>query len=169
MFNLLVRVRCTSFPEIRVMCLLTFRTTFTLHYSGLRSPGQSNSTYFWNDSWVQTFRSIYQHLLSCFVLNTPPVFAVSRARSSEICIFSQNHYRQMIRGSMLTWTGGAVQILVTCFASSLSFVPSFHPFLSSYFFLEFFSYEKVGDCIPAIALSLKIPTRVIIFRLYTSK
>ena len=26
-------------------------------YSGLRSPGQSNSTYFWNDSWVQTFHS----------------------------------------------------------------------------------------------------------------
>ena len=26
-------------------------------YSGLRSPGRSNSTYFWNDSWVQTFRN----------------------------------------------------------------------------------------------------------------
>ena len=25
--------------------------------SGLRSPGRSNSTYFWNDSWVQTFHS----------------------------------------------------------------------------------------------------------------
>ena len=24
-------------------------------YSGLRSPGRSNLTYFWNDSWVQTF------------------------------------------------------------------------------------------------------------------
>ena len=24
---------------------------------GLRSPGQSNSTYFWNDSWVQTFHN----------------------------------------------------------------------------------------------------------------
>ena len=24
-------------------------------YSGLRSSGRSNSTYFWNDSWVQTF------------------------------------------------------------------------------------------------------------------
>ena len=24
-------------------------------YSGLRSPGRSNSTYFWSDSWVQTF------------------------------------------------------------------------------------------------------------------
>ena len=24
-------------------------------YSGLRSTGRSNSTYFWNDSWVQTF------------------------------------------------------------------------------------------------------------------
>ena len=23
--------------------------------AGLRSPGRSNSTYFWNDSWVQTF------------------------------------------------------------------------------------------------------------------
>ena len=26
-------------------------------YSGLRSPGRSNSTYFWNDSWVKTFHS----------------------------------------------------------------------------------------------------------------
>ena len=26
-------------------------------HSGLRSPGQSNSTYFWNDSWVETFHS----------------------------------------------------------------------------------------------------------------
>ena len=26
-------------------------------YSGLRSPGRSNSTYFWNDSWVQTFHN----------------------------------------------------------------------------------------------------------------
>ena len=24
-------------------------------YSGLNSPGRSNPTYFWNDSWVQTF------------------------------------------------------------------------------------------------------------------
>ena len=28
-------------------------------YSGLRSPGRSNSTYFWNDSWVQTFHNMY--------------------------------------------------------------------------------------------------------------
>ena len=26
-------------------------------YSGLRSPGRSNSTYLWNDSWVQTFHN----------------------------------------------------------------------------------------------------------------
>ena len=26
-------------------------------YSGLHSPGRSNSTYFWNDSWVQTFHN----------------------------------------------------------------------------------------------------------------
>ena len=26
-------------------------------YSGLRSPRRSNLTYFWNDSWVQTFHS----------------------------------------------------------------------------------------------------------------
>ena len=26
-------------------------------YSGLRSPGQLNSTYFWNDSWVQAFHN----------------------------------------------------------------------------------------------------------------
>ena len=26
-------------------------------YSGPRSPGRSNSTYFWNDSWVQTFHN----------------------------------------------------------------------------------------------------------------
>ena len=28
-------------------------------YSELRSPGRSNSTYFWNDSWVQTFHSFF--------------------------------------------------------------------------------------------------------------
>ena len=27
-------------------------------YSGLRSPGRSNSTYFWNDSYIQTFHKI---------------------------------------------------------------------------------------------------------------
>ena len=27
-------------------------------YSGLRSPGRLNSTYFWNDSWVQTFHKV---------------------------------------------------------------------------------------------------------------
>ena len=28
-----------------------------LIYSGLHSPRRSNSTYFWNDSWVQTFHN----------------------------------------------------------------------------------------------------------------
>ena len=28
-------------------------------YSGLPSPGRSNSTYFWNDSWVQAFHNEY--------------------------------------------------------------------------------------------------------------
>ena len=28
-------------------------------YSGLRSPGRSKSTYFWNDSWVQTVHNKY--------------------------------------------------------------------------------------------------------------
>ena len=32
-------------------------------YSGLRSPGRLNSTYFWNDSWVQTFHSIMVELV----------------------------------------------------------------------------------------------------------
>ena len=27
-------------------------------YSGLHSPGRSNSTYFWNDFWVQTFHKV---------------------------------------------------------------------------------------------------------------
>ena len=30
-------------------------------YLGLRSPGWSTSTYFWNDSWVQTFHSGVLH------------------------------------------------------------------------------------------------------------
>ena len=65
-------------------------------------------------------------MLSCFVLNTLPIFAVSRARSSEIFIFFfKTHYRQMARGSMLTWTGGAVQILHTFFPSSLFSYPCF--------------------------------------------
>ena len=49
----------------------------------------------------------------------------------------------MARGFMFTWTSGAVQILLTCFASSLSFIPLFHPFLASQFFLAFF---QLGEC-----------------------
>ena len=60
------------------------------------------------------------------MLNTLPIFAVSRARSSEICIFSQNHYRQMARVSVLTWTGGAVQIP----SHLLRFIPFFHTLVS---------------------------------------
>ena len=35
-------------------------------YSGLSSPGRSNSTYFWNDSWVQTFHKSQYMLMSSF-------------------------------------------------------------------------------------------------------
>ena len=47
--------------------VVIFRVNWSQHHqslstttalSGLRSPGRSNSTYFWNDSWVQTFHSI---------------------------------------------------------------------------------------------------------------
>ena len=31
-------------------------------YSGLRSPGRPNSTYSWNDSWVQTFHSFTKNI-----------------------------------------------------------------------------------------------------------
>ena len=38
-------------------------------YSGLLSPGQSNSTYFWNDSSVQTFHSINSiAIITCITL-----------------------------------------------------------------------------------------------------
>ena len=41
-------------------------------YSGLRSTGRSNSTYFWNDSWAQTFHSkdniIIFHIHKCYLI-----------------------------------------------------------------------------------------------------
>ena len=45
-------------------------------YSGLRSPGRSNSTYFWNDSWVQTFHwdiSVSKRKVSQFT-NDKPIY-----------------------------------------------------------------------------------------------
>ena len=38
-------------------------------YSGLLSPGRSNSTYFWNDSRVQTFHSVTNYVsINCDIL-----------------------------------------------------------------------------------------------------
>ena len=88
MFNLLVRVRCTSFPEIRVMCLLTLAFLFCVKYPSRLCSFESKT--FWN-----------------------------------LHFFLRTHYRQMAWGSMLTWTGGAVQILLTCFPSSLFSYPCF--------------------------------------------
>ena len=61
-------------------------------------------------------------------------------RSSDTCPFREQevqkssfflttHYRQMARGSVLTWTGCAFQILLTCFASSLFFHTLVSPIL----------------------------------------
>ena len=107
MFNLLVRVRCTSFPEIRVMCLLTCTLAFLFCVKYPSRLCSFESKKFWN-----------------------------------LHFFLRTHYRQMARGSMLTWTGGAVQILLSCFASSLFFIPPFHPFLSSYCFFWRFSARR---------------------------
>ena len=72
------------------------------------------------------------------MLNTLPVLAVSRARSSEIfTFFLWTHYRQMAWGSVLTWIDGPAQILLTCFASSLFCIHPFHPFLSRSSFWRF--------------------------------
>ena len=92
MFNLLVRVRCTSFPEIRVICLLTLAFLFCVKYPFRLCSFESKK--FWN-----------------------------------LHFFLRTRYRQMVRGSVLTWTGVAVQILLTCFASSLFFHTPVSPIL----------------------------------------
>ena len=114
MFNLLVRVRCTSFPEIRVMCLLTFRNTFT-------RTVKINLLLKW----------LLGSNLSRCLLTLAFLFCVkylSRLCSFESKKFWNLHFfsehiivKWLAWGSVLTWTGGAVQILLTCFASSLFF------------------------------------------------
>ena len=62
-----MKIDFVNFLQIQVAFWKTNYTTFSYllipshcqqqqSYSGLRSPGRSNST-FWNDSWVQTFDS----------------------------------------------------------------------------------------------------------------
>ena len=46
--------------DVRTGCRNVSHCQQQQSYSGLRSPGRSNSTYFWNDSWVQTFHNIYR-------------------------------------------------------------------------------------------------------------
>ena len=43
--------------DYRTGCRNVTRCQQQQSYSGLRSPGRSSTTYFWNDSWVQTFHS----------------------------------------------------------------------------------------------------------------
>ena len=50
-------------------------------YSGLRSSGRSTSTYFWNDSWVQTFHSFTVLKFPIRSATTSLVKAVSKASS----------------------------------------------------------------------------------------
>ena len=58
-------------------------------YSGLRSTGQSNSTYFWNDSWVQTFRKKGTEDEMCLAIVSEIVILGTR-RSSISQRFSLN-------------------------------------------------------------------------------
>ena len=62
-------------------------------YSGLHSPGRSNSTYFWNNSWVQTFHrdipfsTVYQCPKSIIILGAvadPDLQIKCRGRSHKI-------------------------------------------------------------------------------------
>ena len=55
-----VKVTFDSEDDYRTGCRIVRHCQQQQSYSGLRSPGRSNSTYYWNDSWVQTFHKIYQ-------------------------------------------------------------------------------------------------------------
>ena len=74
-------------------------------YSGLHSPGRTNSTYFWNDSWVQTFHNYVigaHHTVLCTKVQllfrrittdfTSRAFPLSNARvaNSSLSFFSAN-------------------------------------------------------------------------------
>ena len=48
-------IQLTSEDDYRTGCRNVNHCQQQKSYSGLFSPGRSNSTYFWNDSWVQTF------------------------------------------------------------------------------------------------------------------
>ena len=54
LFKTLNTLKMTTAPVFETSVTLNWQQS----YSGLRSPGRSNSIYFWNDSWVQTFHSI---------------------------------------------------------------------------------------------------------------
>ena len=51
-------IQLTSEDDYRTGCRNVNHCQQQKSYSGLFSPGRSNSTYFWNDSWVQTFHRI---------------------------------------------------------------------------------------------------------------
>ena len=61
-------------------------------YSGLRSPGRSNSTYFWNDSWVQTF---HRNWLLC-ASKIAVMYKVKRVLLEEFTYFLEYVSRKFI-------------------------------------------------------------------------
>ena len=66
MFNLLVRVRCTSFPEIRVMCLLTLAfSLFCVKYPSRLCSFESNK--YWNRHFF--FKTHYRQMVRGFHVN----------------------------------------------------------------------------------------------------
>ena len=58
-------------------------------YSGLCSPGRSNLTYFWNDSWVQTFHNIIM-ITNLQTQGDKFIELLSMTRTSVLSSFSSN-------------------------------------------------------------------------------
>ena len=79
-------------------------------YSGLRSPGRWTSSYFWNDSWVQTFHSLSEYftkflqltILEFFVLAIMVTFYF---KDILMDIAKNANLRKVKRDHVIVWQG----------------------------------------------------------------
>ena len=72
-------------------------------YSGLYSPGRSNSTYFWNDSWVQTFHSFKKFLVLKNI--------------SLLCTLLAALTRKLVRGKFICIEAGMLTLCILFWCS----------------------------------------------------
>ena len=79
-FSETILIHLDSEDDYRTGCRNVSHCQQQQSYSGLRSPGRSNSTYFWNDSWVQTFHTS----LFVFVTNIWSLVSIMRLTTCSV-------------------------------------------------------------------------------------